>query len=152
MICPTCSHNNDDWRKFCGECGNTLVCHKCKAVNLDGGKFCGECGENLKIDLFTSEGETIGYVSLDQAGVLAIQNALQNTEEYQEQLGSESAALLSFQVASATEEEDYYYITLRSMLPGRQDGPGEETAIIDKTGAIVLRQIHKWPVIRTSLG
>jgi len=37
--------------------------------------------EEEKFD-FTSEGEVLGYISLDQAGVLAVQHARENTDFY----------------------------------------------------------------------
>jgi hypothetical protein len=50
MRCPACSTENEDGRKFCGECGRVLalVCPVCGASNGPGSKFCGECGAPLE--------------------------------------------------------------------------------------------------------
>src|SRR4051794_899876 len=40
---------NEDGRKFCGECGSplALACPSCGAANSPAAKFCGECGSAL---------------------------------------------------------------------------------------------------------
>ena len=50
MICPTCGTENEQGRKFCGECGTLLAsaCPSCGATNAPGVKFCGECGTDLR--------------------------------------------------------------------------------------------------------
>jgi class 3 adenylate cyclase/tetratricopeptide (TPR) repeat protein len=49
MRCQRCGTENDDGRKFCGECGAALavVCAACGTANSPGAKFCGECGSTL---------------------------------------------------------------------------------------------------------
>ena len=49
MLCPKCSADNREGRKFCASCGSPLwvVCPKCGASNLPGEQFCGECGAAL---------------------------------------------------------------------------------------------------------
>ncbi len=46
MRCSACGTENDQGRKFCGECGVRLaaVCGACGTPNAAGTKFCGECG------------------------------------------------------------------------------------------------------------
>src|SRR5438552_3802253 len=49
MRCHACGSENEDGRKFCGECGAPLavVCATCGTRNSPGAKFCGECGATL---------------------------------------------------------------------------------------------------------
>lgn len=49
MLCTNCRSENDQGRKFCGECGQplALLCPSCRAPNAPGLKFCGECGSPL---------------------------------------------------------------------------------------------------------
>jgi class 3 adenylate cyclase/predicted ATPase len=47
--CSACGSANEAGRKFCGECGASLLqaCPACAAANGPGVKFCGECGALL---------------------------------------------------------------------------------------------------------
>src|SRR5215210_3532795 len=49
MICSSCGTENEQGRKFCGNCGTALsvVCGVCATPNAPGTKFCGECGSSL---------------------------------------------------------------------------------------------------------
>jgi class 3 adenylate cyclase/tetratricopeptide (TPR) repeat protein len=49
MRCQRCGTENDEGRKFCGECGAPLsvVCAACGTPNAPAAKFCGECGSTL---------------------------------------------------------------------------------------------------------
>jgi len=49
MVCSNCGFENEAGRKFCGECGHSLivVCSSCGRPNSPGMKFCGECGSSL---------------------------------------------------------------------------------------------------------
>ena len=49
MRCSACGAENEDGRKFCGECGASLAlaCPSCGAPNPPTVKFCGECGTAL---------------------------------------------------------------------------------------------------------
>ena len=79
---------------------------------------------------FDAAGEVLGYISLDQARVLAVQHARQNTEFY----GRRYVRLeLVWEELSAEESEDYYRIRL-SYRPARgfQGEPGVEQFTIDK--------------------
>jgi class 3 adenylate cyclase/tetratricopeptide (TPR) repeat protein len=53
MLCSNCRFENDQGRKFCGECGQplALLCPSCHAPNAPGLKFCGECGSPLTSQL-----------------------------------------------------------------------------------------------------
>lgn len=52
---------------------------------------------------FTPEGETLGYISLDQARVLALQHSRDNREIY----GRYAELELAWEELSAEESEDY---------------------------------------------
>ena len=61
-----------------------------------------------KID-FTTEGETLGYISLDQARVLALRLARENTDAY----GTGYAGIdLAWEITNAEDGEDYYQIRI----------------------------------------
>ena len=92
---------------------------------------------------FDLAGEALGYISLEQARVLAIQHARDNTEFY----GRKYAKVrLVWEVISQEEGEDYYDIRLSYRPAGRFRGePGVEQLTIDKTGKIELRQILDEP-------
>jgi len=49
MRCSKCGSDNREGRKFCTNCGNSLVasCPKCGAPVQPGERFCGECGAAL---------------------------------------------------------------------------------------------------------
>jgi class 3 adenylate cyclase/tetratricopeptide (TPR) repeat protein len=49
VVCPACSAENEEGRKFCGECGGSLAraCPACGTANGPAAKFCGECGASL---------------------------------------------------------------------------------------------------------
>ncbi len=49
MLCPNCSRENREGRKFCAGCGLplALACSACGAANEPGERFCGECGSVL---------------------------------------------------------------------------------------------------------
>ena len=62
--------------------------------------------DDEKLD-FTSEGETFGYISLDQAEVRAIEHARDNRDFYGPRY---SQGDLVWEVLSSEESEDYYRI------------------------------------------
>ena len=67
-----------------------------------------QCKEEKKFD-FTGEGKAVGYISFEQARVLAIQTARETPGEY----GSEYQTVsMAFEVVHANEGEDYYDVTL----------------------------------------
>jgi len=47
--CSVCGSENESGRKFCGECGSSLmwVCAACGTANAPSSKYCGECGRAL---------------------------------------------------------------------------------------------------------
>ena len=92
---------------------------------------------------FTPEGEDLGYLSLDQARVLAVQHARDNRDYYGRAYARRE---LVWEVMSAEESEDYYDVRLSYRIAGTTRGnPGIEQFTIDKVGAIVLRQILNRP-------
>ena len=100
-----------------------------------------------KFDAFTAEGEVLGYISSEQAGVLAMQHARDNRDFYGP---AYSRVNLVWEVISQEEGEDYYDIRLSFRPAGRFVGePGVEQFIIDKTGSIEIRQVLDEP---TGLG
>lgn len=101
---------------------------------------------------FTPEGEVIGYISLDQARVLAIQHARDNRDFYGRRYLRRE---LAWEVVATEETEDYYDIHL-TYRPARgfTGKPGTEQFTIDKAGPISLRQIlseprpdRRWPFV-----
>ena len=102
-----------------------------------------------KYDAFTAEGEAVGYVSLDQARVLAIRHARDNTDFYGPRFADRE---MVWEVISAEEGEDYYDIRL-SFQPARRfrGEPGVELFTVDKVGSIELKQIVSEPMPARSL-
>lgn len=95
---------------------------------------------------FTEEGE--GYISLDQARVLALQYARDNKEPY----GAYSNTEIVWEIVDANETDDYYDVTLSYRPTGRFRSPGIERITIDKSGPIEFRQILSQPRPARSLG
>lgn len=98
---------------------------------------------------FTPQGEALGYISLDQARVRAIEHARDNREIYGPRY---SQGEMVWEVLSQEESEDYYDIRL-SFRPAAEfsGNPGVEQFTIDKTGPITLRQLLSQPKPDTRL-
>ena len=98
--------------------------------------------EDEKFD-FTPEGEAVGYISLDQARVLAMQTAGETPGNY----GSQYQGVpMVFQEMEDTETEDHYTITLSFRPQGDFSGtPGQEQFFIQKEGTVALRQVLSLP-------
>ena len=51
MLCPTCSHENRDGARFCGNCRASLVtsvpCPSCGSSNPSDQRYCDQCGQEL---------------------------------------------------------------------------------------------------------
>ncbi|MCH8207010.1 MAG: carboxypeptidase regulatory-like domain-containing protein, partial [Chloroflexi bacterium] len=93
---------------------------------------------------FDSAGEVPGYISLEQARVLAIEHARDNTDFYGPRYRNRR---LVWEVVSAEEGEDFYEVRLSYRPAGRFRGtPGVEQFTIDKTGGVRIRQILDEPV------
>ena len=114
--------------------------------------------EEEKFD-FTGEGEAIGYISLPQARVLAMTTARETPGEYGSQYQNVSMA---FETVTATEDEDFYNITLSFRPQGQFTGvPGQEQFFIEKEGTIAVRQVlsvprasggRRFPVLPVAIG
>ena len=98
---------------------------------------------------FDSAGHALGYISLDQARVLALRHAHDNPDIY----GSYTRHQLAWEVVEAEETEDYYEIKL-SYRPalGFRGYPGLEQFFIDKAGPIELRRILAEPQPHRRIG
>ena len=101
-----------------------------------------------KID-FTAEGETLGYISLDQARVLALRLAREDTGAY----GTGYAGIdLAWEITNAEDGEDYYQIRISFRPVQNFTGePGTELFTIDKLGILESRQVLTFPSPRRRL-
>ena len=92
---------------------------------------------------FDAAGEVIGYISLDQARVLAMRTAREAPGEY----GSRySRVPMAFEVMGEEETEDHYVITLTFRPQGEFLGtPGQEQFFIEKEGSVAHRQVMSIP-------
>ena len=108
---------------------------------------------------FTTEGEVLGYISLDQAGVLAMRSERETPGSYGTRWRDSSMA---FEVVGANETDDHYIITLGFRPEGEFKGrPGQEQFFIEKEGTVAVRQvlglprpsgISRLPVLPVALG
>ncbi len=79
--------------------------------------------EEEKFD-FTGEGEAVGYISLEQARVLAIRTARETPGEY---VSSYQDMPMALEVSAEQDTEDYYRVTLSFRPQGDFSGrPGQE--------------------------
>ena len=91
---------------------------------------------------FTDEGEALSYVSLERAGVLAMETARDHPGNY----GVYSSVPMVFAVTEQQDGEDYYIVTLSFRPEGNFRGtPGREEFFITKEGLISHRQVHSLP-------
>ena len=93
--------------------------------------------DDEKLD-FDSTGQALGYISVDQARVLALRHANGKRGIY----GRYANRQLGWEVLEAEETEDYYEIKL-TYRPARgfRGYPGVEEFYIDKAGPIELHRI-----------
>ena len=83
---------------------------------------------------FTAEGEALGYISLDQARVLALRTARDEPDFYGPVYSQRN---LIREVLESQEGEDYYQIRLSYRPADRFNGTaGAELFTIDKLGGI----------------
>lgn len=92
---------------------------------------------------FTAEGEALGYISLEQARILAMEAAEESPGNYGNRFrGSQ----MVYDVVEQEEGEDYYVITLSFRPEGNFSGtPGREQFFIEKAGQIARRQLLGLP-------
>ena len=95
--------------------------------------------EDKQEEEFTAEGEFLGYVSLDQARIQAIEHARDNIEFY----GGQYIDIgLVWEVCRVQESDDYYEIRLSFRPSGGFRGePGVEQFVFEKNGDLRMRQI-----------
>ena len=92
---------------------------------------------------FTREGEALGYISLDQAQVLAMRTARESPGAYGDRFRD---ATMAFDVVEANETEDHYVITISFRPEGEFAGrAGREQFFIEKEGVVALRQLLSLP-------
>jgi len=83
------------------------------------------------------------WISLEQAGVLAMRTAREAPGNYGR---SFSSTLMVFDVTEEEDGEDYYIITLSFRPEGDFDGtPGQEQFFIEKEGSVAVRQVRSLP-------
>lgn len=92
---------------------------------------------------FTALGEALGYISLDQAQVLAMETATGTPGKFGRRF---RRTAMAFEVVDATEAENYYEVTL-SFRPQRYftGDAGREQYLIEKEGRVAHRQLLSLP-------
>lgn len=94
---------------------------------------------------FTPEGEAPGYISLEQARLLAMRTARDNPGNYGRAL---EGVRMVFDVVEQEEGEDYYVVTMSFRPEGDFAGtPGQEQFFIEKEGVVADRQVRSLPRI-----
>ena len=92
-----------------------------------------------KFDAFTPEGEALGYISLEQARLVAMQTARDDPGNYGSRF---SGVRMVYEVVEQDEGEDYYTITMTFRPEGDFRGtPGREQFVIEKEGRVAYRQV-----------
>ena len=92
---------------------------------------------------FTREGEALGYISLDQARVMAMRTARETPGAYGRRL---LRVPMAFEVVEQEETEDHYAVTLSFRPQGEFVGtPGREQFFIEKEGPVAHRQVLALP-------
>ena len=83
---------------------------------------------------FTPEGEALGYISLEQARILAMEHARDNPDFY----GARYQGTTLIREVISEEDGDDYYDVIFSFRPAGlfQGRPGKEQFIIDKVATI----------------
>jgi len=94
---------------------------------------------------FTSEGEALGYISLDQAVLRARLLVRQNEARYLERLGWDEVVWAE---VNSDQREDTYRVVLQFRRPARglgEEQTGEEEFLFDLAGNLQDRQVLVWP-------
>jgi Tol biopolymer transport system component len=93
---------------------------------------------------FTDEGESIGYIGLDQARVIAMQTAAETPGDYGREF---SGVRMAFETVQDNETEEYYEITLAFRPQGNYRGTsGREQFFVEKEGMVAHRQVLDVPI------
>ena len=108
---------------------------------------------------FDSAGEALGYISLEQGRVVAMQTARDEPGDYGRRF---SGNRMVFEVVEQQEGDDYYTITLSFRPQGDFSGtPGQEQFFIEKEGTVAVRQVlslprvtggRRFPVLPVAIG
>ena len=89
---------------------------------------------------FTPEGEDLGYISLDQAKVLAMRTARESPGDYGNRF---EGTTMAFEAVETEDTEDHYVITLSLRPQGEFNGrSGQEQFFIEKVGTVAQRKAH----------
>lgn len=147
--------------RFCSGYGTPVpqlpvapVCQQCQTELPEGARFCAQCGTSVpepqvefveKFD-FTAEGESVGYITLDQAVLQAKRLARENDREYCQRLGWGG---ISWSERSSERREDSYRVVLQFQIPVlgvKEEHIGQEEFLLDLTGILRDRQVLVWPV------
>ncbi|MCH8206648.1 MAG: LamG domain-containing protein, partial [Chloroflexi bacterium] len=95
---------------------------------------------------FDAAGEALGYVSQEQAVVVAMQAARDEPGEYGPRFAS---VRMVFDAMEQEEGEDYYIVTMSFRPTGDFEGrPGQEQFFIEKEGRVAYRQVRALPRAR----
>ena len=98
--------------------------------------------EQLRSELMVQIEVEINRISLERARLQAVQYAQQNQDVYDDIANQQ----LVWEVASAQEQEEFYYVELTYQPFGVFSGtPGLEEFIMEKDGAIAFRQVISQP-------
>ena len=93
---------------------------------------------------FDSAGEALGYISLDQARILAMRTAREAPGAYGRRFRN---VPMAFEAVEDNETEDHYMVTLSFRPQGQFTGaPGQEQFFIEKEGTVAHRQVLGLPV------
>ena len=93
---------------------------------------------------FDSAGEALGYISLDQARILAMRTAREAPGAYGRRFRN---VPMAFEVVEDNETEDHYMVTLSFRPQGQFTGtPGQEQFFIEKEGTVAHRQVLGLPL------
>jgi len=94
---------------------------------------------------FTPEGEALGYISLDQARILAMRTAREAPGDYGRRFRN---VPMAFEGVEANETEDFYEVTLAFRPQGAFTGTqGQEQFFIEKEGNVAVRQVLSLPEV-----
>ena len=92
----------------------------------------------------TRAGEALGYISLEQARLLAMRTAREEPGNYGAGL---AGVRMVFQLVEQEEGEDYYIISLSFRPEGNFVGtPGQEQFFVEKEGSVADRQVLSLPI------
>ncbi|MBQ11025.1 MAG: hypothetical protein CMJ45_05690 [Planctomyces sp.] len=108
---------------------------------------------------FDPSGEALGYISLEQARVVAMRTAREAPGEYGQAL---SGTRMAYQLVEQENGDDYYIVTLSFRPEGDFAGTeGHEQFFIEKEGTVAYRQVlslprrvgaSRFPVVPVAIG